>query len=127
MAEGMLRQWGGEDFEAYSAGVEATRVRPEAIAVMRELGIDISRQRSKAVSEYAGQDFDWAVTVCDDAKEACPFFPARRSKHWSFADPSAATGSEDERLAVFRRVRDEIAEQVRSFAGWREAEVASGA
>jgi arsenate reductase len=127
MAEGMLREWGGEEYEVHSAGVEATRVRPEAVAVMRELGIDISGQRSKLVTEYAGQNFDWAVTVCDDAKEACPFFPARQAKHWSFQDPAAATGSEEERLAVFRRVRDDIAEHVRAFAKVRAAEVTDGA
>lgn len=115
MAEGLLRKRAGGRFEAYSAGAEATEVRPLAIRAMAELGIDISGQRSKTTAEYAGQEFDYVITVCDDAKEACPYFPgARRRLNWSFDDPSAATGSESERLAVFRRVRDEIAARMES-------------
>jgi arsenate reductase (thioredoxin) len=114
MAEGMLRAWGGDRFEAHSAGTTATSVRPEAITVMAELGIDISGHESKAVTRYAGQDFDYAVTVCEDATEACPYFPARRGLHWSFEDPSAVEGTEEERLAMFRKVRDEIAARVRA-------------
>ena len=117
MAEGMLRAWAGDRFEAFSAGNVATQVRPLAIRAMAELGIDISAQRSKTVDEYAGQAFDYAITVCDDAKEACPYFPgARKHLNWRFDDPAAAIGSEDERLAVFRRVRDEIADHVRGFS-----------
>ena len=112
MAEGMLRAWAGDRYEAHSAGVEATDVRPLAIRAMNEIGVDISGQRSKSVAEYQGQPFDYAVTVCEDAKEACPYFPADRVLHWSFDDPSAATGSEDDQLAVFRRVRDQIGEQI---------------
>jgi len=113
MAEGLLRARAGDRFEAHSAGAQATEVRPLAIRAMGEVGIDIAGQRSKVTTEYAGQEFDYVVTVCDDAKEACPYFPgARRRLKWSFDDPAAATGSEDERLAVFRRVRDQIAERI---------------
>jgi len=114
MAEGLLRTIAGGRFEAYSAGAEATEVRPLAIRAMAEVGIDISGQRSKTVQEFEGQAFDWVVTVCDDAKEACPYFPGDRQLHWSFDDPSAAEGPEEERLEVFRRVRDEIALRIRS-------------
>jgi len=114
MAEGMLRAWGGGRHEAHSAGNEATEVRPLAIRAMRELGIDISGQTSKTVQTFDGQHFDYAVAVCDDAKEACPYFPADKHLNWSFDDPSAATGTEEERLAAFRRVRDQIAEHIRS-------------
>ena len=117
MAEGMLRAWAGDRFEAHSAGNEATEVRPLAVRAMAELGIDISTQRSKTVDEYSGERFDYAITVCDDAKEACPYFPGATTHHnWRFDDPSAASGSEEERFEVFRRVRDEIAESVRTFA-----------
>ncbi|HUQ43071.1 MAG TPA: arsenate reductase ArsC [Candidatus Limnocylindria bacterium] len=115
MAEGLLRALGGARFEAYSAGVVATEVRPLAIAAMAELGIDIKGQSSKVVGDYDGQSFDYAVTVCEDAGEACPYFGnAAHQLHWSFADPSAATGTEDERLAVYRSVRDEIAARVKT-------------
>jgi arsenate reductase len=117
MAEGMLRAWGGPGFEAFSAGTEATEVRPLATRAMAELGIDLSGHTSKAISTFEGQEFDYAITVCDDAREACPYFPgARRQLHWSFEDPSAATGSEADQLAVYRRVRDQIAERIRDFA-----------
>ena len=114
MAEGMLRAWAGDRYEAHSAGSEATEVRPLAIRAMAEIGIDISGQRSKTVREYEGQHFDYAVTVCDDATEACPYFPAEHQIHWAFDDPSAATGTKDERLAIFQRVRDEIAARIRA-------------
>jgi len=115
MAEGMLRAWGGDQFEVASAGTEASVVRPLAIRAMAEIGIDISSHESKVVTTFQDQWFDDAVTVCDDAKEACPYFPtARRQVHWSFDDPSAARGTEEEQLAVFRRVRDEIAGRIRS-------------
>jgi arsenate reductase (thioredoxin) len=114
MAEGLLQSWGGDRFEVHSAGTEATEVRPLAITAMAEIGIDISGHTSKAVQRYQGQQFDAAVTVCADAKEACPYFPnARRQIHWSFDDPSAATGTENEQLAVYRRVRDEIGDRIR--------------
>ena len=116
MAEGMLRELGGDRFEAHSAGSEPTVVRPLAIEAMAEVGIDISQQRSKHVDEYAGQQFDFAVTVCDDSRESCPYFPgAAKQLHWSFPDPSAAVGTNDERLAVFRQVRDDISRSVRNF------------
>lgn len=128
MAEGLLRAWGGDRFEAYSAGVEATEVRPLAIRAMDELGIDIRDQTSKRLDVYAGDEFDAAITVCDEAREACPFFPGARAQlHWSFDDPSAATGTEDERLAVFRRVRDEIGARIRAELLRADPEVSSGA
>jgi arsenate reductase len=109
MAEGLLRSMGGDRFEGFSAGTEATRVRPLAIRAMAELGIDISAQESKTLDRYRGEPFDAVITVCDQAAEACPVFAgARRRLHWSFPDPSAATGTEDEQLAVYRRVRDDI-------------------
>ena len=107
MAEGLLRDMAGERFEVFSAGTEATRVRPEAISVMAEIGVDICAQGSKTLERYLGEPFDYVITVCDDANEACPFFPGARARlHWSFPDPSRA--EDDERLAVFRKVRDEI-------------------
>ena len=117
MAEGFLRDFGGDRFEVYSAGTEATAVRPEAIAAMAEVGIDISGHESKTVERYLGQSFAWVITVCDQAREACPVFPgAEETAHWGFDDPSAATGDDAARMAVFRRVRDEIARRVRIFA-----------
>ncbi|HEV2251393.1 MAG TPA: arsenate reductase ArsC [Candidatus Limnocylindria bacterium] len=107
MAEGLLRHAAGDRFDAHSAGTEATAVRPLAVAAMRELGIDISTQRSKALDGYVDQRFDHVITVCDDANESCPIFPnAAHRIHWSLPDPANATGTEDEQLAVYRRVRD---------------------
>jgi arsenate reductase (thioredoxin) len=116
MAEGLLRHLGGERFEVESAGTEATHVRPLAIEAMREIGIDITGQTSKTVGSLGERRYDYAITVCDSANEACPIFPGgTRRLHWSFDDPSGATGSESERLAVFRRVRDEIRAKVEAF------------
>jgi arsenate reductase (thioredoxin) len=116
MAEGLLQHEGGNRFEVASAGTQPSRVRPEAITVMCELGIDISGQRSKSVEEFMGQDFDYVITVCDTAKQSCPVFPGQTTlMHWSIADPAAAEGDEDARLAVFRRVRDELRERLRGF------------
>lgn len=116
MAEGLLRHDGSGRFDVESAGTNPGTVRPEAIAVMRELDIDISRHRSKHVSEFDGEYFDLVLTVCDNAKENCPIFPgAAKRLHQAFEDPAAATGSEDERLAAFRRVRDELREYLRSL------------
>jgi len=116
MAEGLLRHDAGDRFEVFSAGTRPGRVRPEAIAVMRELGIDISGHRSKHVDEFAAQQFDYVLTVCDNAKESCPVFPGQAVRvHHGFDDPSAIEGPEDERLHVFRRVRDEIRAYLRSF------------
>ncbi len=114
MAEGLLRYLGGDRFEAHSAGTEATRVRPLAIRVMAELRIDISGQQSKTLERYLGQPFDAVITVCDQANEACPLFPGARERlHWSFPDPSKATGTENEQLGVYRRaVRDAICERI---------------
>jgi arsenate reductase (thioredoxin) len=113
MAEGLLRQFAGDRFEVYSAGTEATVVRPQAIEVMREIGVDISGQESKTLEGYLEQPFDYVITVCDTANEACPVFPgAKRRLHWSFEDPAAAVGSEEGRLKVFRSVRDKIREQL---------------
>ena len=117
MAEGLLRHLAGDRFEVASAGVAPTQVRPEAIAVMRELGIDISHHCSKSVDEFLGQDFDYVITVCDNANEQCPIFPSNTKRiHWSFEDPAAAAGDEQARLAVFRRVRDEIFDRLHLFA-----------
>src|SRR3954468_14091780 len=116
MAEGFLRAWGGDRFEVFSAGTEASEVRPLAIEAMRELGVDISGQTSKTLHRYLGEPFDWVITVCDQAREACPVFPgAENTAHWGFDDPSAATGSEEERRAVFHRVAREVGTRVRQF------------
>lgn len=113
MAEGLLRALGGDRFDACSAGTEATQVRPLAIRALAELGIDIAGQESKTLDRYLGEPFDAVITVCDQANEACPIFPgAARRLHWSFDDPSAATGTEAEQLAVYRRVRDAIRERI---------------
>lgn len=118
MAEGLLRREGGERFEVYSAGTEPSRVNPLAIRAMQEIGIDIYGHRSKSLDEFAGQEFDYVITVCDRARDNCPLFPGRAERvHWSFEDPAAASGDEDARLSVFRRVRDEIRERLREFAG----------
>jgi len=113
MAEGLLRHMGNDRFEVFSAGTEATFVRPKAIQAMAELGIDISHQQSKTLDRYLGEPFDDVITVCDTAAEACPVFPgAVRRRHWSFEDPSKATGSESEQLQVYRQVRDEIRSRI---------------
>jgi arsenate reductase len=122
MAEGLLRHDAGDRFEVFSAGTKPSRVRPEAIAVMRECGIDISGQRSKSVDEFAGQPFDYVLTVCDNARDACPLFPGGAERiHWSFEDPAAVEGSEAERLSAFRRIRDRIHERLTAFLGDRKA------
>ncbi|HET8550823.1 MAG TPA: arsenate reductase ArsC [Bryobacteraceae bacterium] len=116
MAEGLLRHDGASAFKVASAGTSPAPVRKEAIAVMREIGIDISGQRSKHVDEFAGREFDAVITVCDKARENCPILGhGARRIHWSFDDPGAASGQEEERLAVFRRVRDEIRAKLREL------------
>jgi arsenate reductase len=116
MAEGSLRKLGGARFEVYSAGTHPTQVRPEAVEAMREVGIDIRTQRSKSVDGFAGQTFDYVITVCDNARENCPVFPGETERiHWSFDDPAAVEGVWEERLAVFRRVREEIAARLREW------------
>lgn len=116
MAEGLLRHDAGDRFEVESAGVDPGHVRPEAVAVMKELGIDISGHRSKHVDEFAGEEFDHVLTVCDNANESCPVLPGQgRRLHRSFEDPAAVRDTEEQRLAVFRKVRDEIREYLRTF------------
>jgi arsenate reductase len=116
MAEGLLRHDAGERFDVESAGTKPGTVRPEAIAVMRELGIDIAGHRSKHVEEFEGQQFDYVITVCDNARESCPVFLGKAQKlHRDFEDPVALTGSEEQRLALFRRVRDELRGYLREF------------
>jgi arsenate reductase (thioredoxin) len=109
MAEGLLRHDANNQFEIHSAGAKPSSVRPEAITVMRELGIDISGHRSKHVDEFQGQQFDYVITVCDNARESCPvFFGPAKKLHHDIEDPAALEGSEEQRLALFRRVRDEL-------------------
>jgi arsenate reductase len=116
MAEGLLRHDAGDRSKVASAGVEPSRVRDEAIEAMREIGIHISEHRSKSVDEFVGEEFDYVITVCDNANERCPIFPGDTQRiHWSFDDPAAAEGDEDRQLA-FRRVRDEIRHRLRLFA-----------
>ena len=120
MAEGLLRVRGGTRYKVFSAGTHPRSVHPLAIKVMAELGIDISEQaghRAKGIEEFESEPpMDLVVTVCDEAAEECPYFPrARQQEHWGFSDPSAATGSEEERLDAFRRVRDAIAGRIDAF------------
>ena len=116
MAEGLLRALGNDRFVAFSAGTEATSVRPEAIAVMDEIGIDISGHTSKSIEQFLGEEFSWLVTVCDEAKEACPTIPGvGQQAHWSIEDPSAVEGDEPTRLAAFRAARDIIRDRLHIF------------
>lgn len=115
MAEGLLRGLAGERFEAASAGTEATRVRPEARAVMAEIGVDISGQESETLERYLGESFEYVITVCDSAAESCPVFPGAAERlHWSLPDPSVVRGEEEERLAAFRSVRDRLRRHIES-------------
>jgi arsenate reductase len=114
MAEGLLRHYAGNNYEVLSAGTHPVGVNPLAIEVMREIGIDISHQTSKSVSEFLGMSVPYVITVCDRARESCPIFPGTfQFLSWSFDDPAATTGSREEKLAVFRRVRDELAEHIK--------------
>jgi arsenate reductase len=117
MAEGFLRASGGERFEAFSAGAKpAGYVHPLAIKAMGELAVDISRHTSKSLDQFAGQQFDCVITVCDHAREVCPVFPgAAKQLHWSFDDPAHAEGSDEQQMAVFRRVREEIRRRMELF------------
>ncbi len=116
MAEGLLRHDAGQRFEVESAGTRPGQVRPEAVAVMKEIGINLSGHRSKHVDEFARQSFDYVLTVCDNAKESCPIFPGHGNRiHKAFEDPAALEGSEQDRLALFRRVRDEIRAYLKAF------------
>lgn len=121
MAEGLLRREAGDRFEVFSAGTHPSHVRPEAIAVMREIGIDLSGHRSKSVDEFLVQQFDFVITVCDNANEACPVFPGNVQRvHWPFEDPAAVVGSEEERLAAFRKVRNQIRDRIKAW--WKMTE-----
>jgi thioredoxin type arsenate reductase len=120
MAEGLLRLFGRGKFDVFSAGTKPTTVRPEAIAAMAELGIDIQSHRSKSVDEFAQQHFDYVITVCDSAKESCPVFPGKVQRmHWSFPDPAAVQGTDLERLDAFRGVRDALAMAILGFLAAR--------
>jgi arsenate reductase len=119
MAEGLLRALAGEHFDVFSAGSQPSAVNPLAIAAMDERGIDIRSHRSKHLQEYLAEPFEYVITVCDNAAESCPSFPGPAQRiHWSFPDPAAVQGSEAERLASFRQVRDAIEAQLRA---WVEA------
>lgn len=122
MAEGLLRHFGGDAYEVRSAGSHPNGyVSPLAIEAMREIGIDISAHRSKSVSEFADRHFDTLITVCDSAAEECPVFPGAPERiHWSIWDPGGATGSREEKLAAFRRVRDDLASRLRGFLASRQ-------
>jgi len=117
MAEGILQHEGGDAYEVESAGVKPSSVRAEAIEAMQEIGFDISMNRSKSVDEFVGQDFDYIITVCDNAKETCPVFPGQAERiHQNFEDPPPlGVGTDEERLSIFRRVRDEIREWMKNF------------
>ena len=116
MAEGLFRHEAGERFEVHSAGTKPSIVRDEAIVVMSEVGIDITGHWSKPVDSFAGQDFDYVITVCDNAQESCPVFPVKTCRmHWPFEDPAAVEGSEDRRRGAFRKVRDQIHARIRNF------------
>lgn len=116
MAEGLLRHMAGDVFEVFSAGTQPAGLNPRAVAAMKDIGVDISRQRSKHVEEFLNGRFDYVITVCDRAKESCPVFPSSVALlHWSFDDPAASVGTEVEREKVFHRVRDEIQGQIRTF------------
>ena len=117
MAEGLLRHDAGDLFEVASAGVDPTRVRPEAIEAMRQIGIDISHHRSKSVDEFANQEFDYVITVCDNANEQCPIFPGETKRiHWGIDDPASVQGDEETKLAAFRSARDELRHRLSLFA-----------
>lgn len=116
MAEGLLRRMAGDRFEVFSAGTEKARVQPLAIEAMLEIGIDISSHNSKTLDVFAGEQFDYVITVCDRANESCPTFPGDVQRiHWSFDDPTSVTGTHEERLRVFRNVRDAIRNRLRMF------------
>lgn len=108
MAEGFIKALYSDKYKAYSAGTTPSSVNPYAIRVMKEIGIDISNQRSKSINEFRGEIFDYVVTVCDNARETCPFFPGKKVIHKGFQDPASVEGREEEKIAIFRKVRDEI-------------------
>ena len=116
MAEGYFRNMVGDRLEVFSAGLAPSVVNPTAISVMKEDGVDISNQTSKNVDQFVGQQFDYIITVCDNAKEHCPNFPGKAERiHWSFEDPAEATGTDEEVFNVFRKVRNQIKEKIDEF------------
>ncbi len=116
MAEGLLNHLYGDRYQAFSAGTEKTHVRPLTIEAMKNIGIDISHHQSKTVDSFGNMEFDYVITVCDNANKNCPYIPTRNARlHWSFDDPADAEGTEAEKLAVFEKVRDEILEKINSF------------
>lgn len=118
IAEALIRHEAGSRFEVYSAGTQPTQIRTEAVAVLRELGIDLASHRSKPVTEFAGQEFDYVITVCDKAREECPVFPGPSERlHWPFEDPASLTEQGDARLTAFRKLRDRIHARVMVFLG----------
>jgi arsenate reductase len=117
MAEGVLRHYGQDKFEVFSAGTAPSQVNPTAIEVMKEIGIDISKHRSKHVDEFKGQKFDYVITVCDHAKESCPYFPGPAKRlHWNFPDPPHGQAAAPEAIAKFREVRDLICDRFKRAA-----------
>lgn len=116
MAEALMRSKGGDDFEVQSAGTEPRGINPLTVRVLQEAGIDPSFARSKSVNEFLGQTFDYVITVCDQARQTCPVFPGvHQTMHWGYEDPAPAEGTEDERLAVFRRVFTSMGERIGQF------------
>jgi len=116
MAEGFLRHMAGDKFEVFSAGIKPTQINPLAIKVMAEAGVDISKHRSKSAMEFIGENFDYVITVCDNAKQTCPVFPGNYEKvHWDLEDPAIAQGAEEEKLEIFRKTRDKIKEFILDF------------
>jgi len=116
MAEGLMRKMGGNNFEVASAGISPTQVRSEAVEVMKEIGIDISQHLSKDVDRFVADNFDYVITVCDNANERCPVFPGHAKRiHWSFADPAQVEGDEATRLSAFRNIRDQIKQRIATF------------
>ncbi|MCM8780584.1 MAG: arsenate reductase ArsC [Candidatus Omnitrophica bacterium] len=116
MAEGLLRNMAADKFEVFSAGIKPTQVNPLAIKVMAEIGVDISKHRSKSALEFIGENFDYVITVCDNAKQTCPVFPGNYEKvHWDLEDPAIAQGAEEEKLEIFKKTRDKIKEFILDF------------
>jgi len=116
MAEGLMRKMGGNNFEVASAGISPTQVRSEAVEVMKEIGIDISQHLSKDVNRFVADNFDYVITVCDNANERCPVFPGHAKRiHWSFADPAQVEGDEATKLSAFRTIRDQIKQRIATF------------
>ena len=117
IAEGLLRHFHGDSFQVYSAGIEPSFVRPQAIRIMNEIGIDISTHRSKSIDEFLTQKFDYVITVCDNANERCPIFPEAPNRiHWSIEDPAAIAGDEQNQLSAFREARKELQGRLEEFA-----------